>query len=72
MYYHPSTWYYPSSQSMSPMRQDMMMPEDMKEMMNMMRQHVMMTNEIKRTVDIINERCRRMEEKMKEMERKMM
>lgn len=67
MYTHPSTWYYPSSQSIPPMRQEMMMPEDMKRMMDMMRQHMIMTNEMKRTVDIINERCRRMEEQMKRM-----
>ncbi|MCA4756932.1 hypothetical protein H8Z60_31000 [Mycolicibacterium fortuitum] len=49
------------------MSENMMMSDQMNEMMSMMRQHVMITNEIKRTVDIINERCRRMEEKMQDM-----
>ncbi len=54
------------------MRQEMMMPEDkMQQMMDIMRQHMMTTNEIKRVVDIINERCRRMEEQMQEMDQKM-
>ncbi|MGE7271982.1 hypothetical protein ACQKK5_11055 [Brevibacillus panacihumi] len=69
MYYvHPSSWYYPSSQSIQ-MQQDRMMPADM---MEMMRQHMAMTTDIKRTVDMINERSRRMEEQMKRMESRMM
>lgn len=65
----PCIRYYPS---VLPVRQEMMsenmmMSDQMNEMMSMMRQHVMITNEIKRTVDIINERCRRMEEKMQDM-----
>lgn len=57
---------------MPPMRQEMMMPEDMRRMMDLMRQHMITTNEIKQTVDIINERCRRLEEQMKRMEGTMM
>ncbi len=74
MYYTSiSPWYYPSSPFITPsMRQEMMMPEDkMQQMMDIMRQHMMTTNEIKRVVDIINERCRRMEEQMQEMDQKM-
>ncbi|MBN2981772.1 hypothetical protein [Cohnella algarum] len=64
--------YYPSL-PLYTTRQEMM-PGDMSpqsEMMAMMRQHMMMTTEIKRVVDIINERCMRMEEMMKGMGQKM-
>ncbi|MFS0558291.1 hypothetical protein [Brevibacillus sp. 179-C9.3 HS] len=44
----------------------------MRRMMDLMRQHMITTNEIKQTVDIINERCRRLEEQMKRMEGTMM
>jgi hypothetical protein len=42
----------------------MMMPGDMNQMKDMMREHIRMTDEIRRIVYEINERCKRMEDKM--------
>lgn len=70
LYYSPCIRYYYAS-PMPTMRQEMMAPDmmadQMNQMMDVMKQHVMTTNEIKRTVDMINERCKRMEDQMKQM-----
>ncbi|WCK52971.1 hypothetical protein PP175_16280 [Aneurinibacillus sp. Ricciae_BoGa-3] len=69
MYYsQPNPWYSPYQ----PGRQETMMPGDMQQMREMMKEHMRMTDEIRRVVHEINDRCRRMEERMDQMQGKTM
>ncbi|MFB4165323.1 hypothetical protein ACE1TI_16315 [Alteribacillus sp. JSM 102045] len=72
MYYHPSHWisppppiYEPKMRMENTPSQNMMPENNMDSMMDMMQRHMQVTNEIKRKVDQIDERLRRMEEKMR-------